>query len=206
MAEKINISNLKFDTYMNRSVMDFSVALGDKVSTLRAGGASSAIGAIAAASAQKAVRMSAGDDPAMNKVSNDLETLRKYLIFLIDEEIKAKDPLLKRLGTDIPAEELEAAWRTACTIIDEQLYTIAKIVEVVEPVADKICPCAVAEACAAMFYAKAAMNSIRVQMAEYSTHMIEEVYAHTTRREPEIAVEQYTPVIDKIVKTLEAKL
>ena len=100
--------------------------------------------------------------------------------------------------------ELEAAYRTACCIIDEIFYMSIRIVETLEPVADKICPCAAHFASAAVHFAKCGMDAVRIQKAVYAGKMNEPVFAHTTKREPEIAIENNAELFDRLIKKFES--
>lgn len=203
MAQKIDISDLKTEFYADKTLKNFTLAVADPESKFSLGNVAADAAATAAALALRAVRKTASEDEAMKKAEGDLETLRGYFVHLIDEENKARIPLEKRLASGAPAHEIEGGYRTACIIVDEVLYSAARLIEVIGTVADKVCPCTAELCAAAVFYAKHAMECTRLQLAAYSTKMSEEVYARTTRREPEIAIEGISELANGLIKKFE---
>ena len=206
MAEKINIADLKVEFFADKTVKKISQSIADPESKLGLGSLAAESAAESAALVLRAVRMTASDDAAMKKAETDLETLRGYFIHLLDEENKAKLPLEKRLEASAAENEIEAGYRTACMIPDEVLYSTISLIDVIDGISDKLCPCTAYLCAAAINYAKLAMNTVRLLLAEYSTKMIEEVYAHTTRREPEIAIEGIAGKADGLIEKFEAMI
>ena len=207
MAEKIDIADLKQTSFSDKNAKLFTEALADPESKLGLGSTAAYSAAVAAALMLRAVRCCAPDDPALKKAEADIDKLRTYFVHLIDEENKAKLPLEKRVGkADVPENELEAAYRTACIIDDEILYSTITLIEVFAAVSDKLCSCMAAQCSAALFYAKTAMESVRLQLAVYASKMKDEVTAHTTRREPEIAIAGVEEKISSLIKSFEAKI
>ncbi len=116
----------------------------------------------------------------------------------------ALEKLLKQENAD--DTELEAAYRTACCIIDEIFYMSIRIVETLEPIADKLAPAGAPFASAAVHFARCGMDSVRILKAVYSTKMNEPVFAHTTKREPEIAIENNKELFDGLIARLESEI
>ena len=79
-------------------------------------------------------------------------------------------------------------------------------VETLKTVADKICPCAAHFASAAVHFAKCAMDTVRIQKAVYSTKMNEPVFARTTRREPEMAIENNAGLFNGLIAKFEGMI
>lgn len=206
MAERVNISDLKFESYSDKPLKVFSEMIADPENKLGLGSMAAEAAGNAAALALFAVRKTASEDADMVKAEKDLETMRAYFVHLIDEENKAKAPLEKRLKNNAPEDEVEAGVRTACAIVDEVIYSTINVIEILNAVSDKICPCAAHIAAASLFAARNAMDTARVQLAWRSTQMMEEVYARTTRREPEIALEGIIPTLDALGKKFEANI
>jgi len=200
MSEKLNIGELKQVLFAGKSVKSFNKDLADPATKLGIGSAAAEAAATSAACAVLAIAKTGSEDADMVKAGKDLEVLREYFIHLIDEENKAKMPLEKRLESGAPANEIEGGYRTACAIIDDVLFTAVKVVEILDSVADKLCPCTAAIASTAVVFARAAMDTVRLQLAYYSTKMSEEVYARTTKREPEMAIEGIAPTMDKLME------
>lgn len=206
MAEKINISDLKFETYTDKSLKAFSQMIAEPDNKFGIGSIAAEAAGNCAALALRAVNKTASEDEQVLAVAKDLETMRSYFVHLIDEENKAKAPLEKRIANNGPDQEIEGGVRTACAIVDEILYAVIKVVELLDSISDKLCPCTAHTAAASLFFARAAMDTVRVQLAMYSGMMNEAVYARTTRREPEIAIEGITPTIDALLKKFEGMI
>ena len=51
---------------------------------------------------------------------------------------------------------------------------------------------------------KCGMDAVRIQKAVYSRKMNEPVFAHTTKREPEIAIENNAELFDRLIKKFES--
>ena len=207
MQDKIDISELRQITFSDKSAKALTEALADPKSKLGVGSIAALSSAEAAALMLRAVRCCPSDDPAMIKADADLEKLRTYFVHLIDEENKAKLPLEKRLGRDdVPEIELEAAYKTACIIVTEVLYSTITLIEVSDGIADKICDCCAASSAAALFLARSALEDCRLLLAGYASKMKDEVTAHTTRREPELAIDGISDKLNALIKKLEAKI
>ena len=203
MAQKIDISDLKVEFFADKTVKNFTLSVADPESKLGLGNMAAEAAAHASALALRAVRKTASEDEAMKRAESDLETLRTYFVHLLDEENKARMPLEKRLAAGGPENEIEGGYRTACVIVDEILYSAIRMIEIVNEISDKVCPCTASLCAAAIYYAKLAMECVRLQLAVYSTKMNEEVYARTTRREPEIAIEGVSELANGLIKKFE---
>ncbi len=204
MAEMINVTRLKAVLFSEKPVSACNKALSEKDAEYGIGSAAAEAAANATALALRAVNSSDLSDPAIAKAASDLETLRTYFLRLIDEEIKCKEPLEKRLLEGASAAEIEGGYRTACVIIDEVLYSSVMMLEQLDKVACKISPEGAPAAAAAVFFVKTAMHGVRLLKAQYSTKMNEEVFARTTRREPEIAIESSEDFMNELIIKLEA--
>lgn len=206
MAEKIDVTRLKAVLFSEKPVSVCNKALSDKNAEYGLGSAAAEAAANATALALLAVNSSDLSDPAVAKAAQDLETLRTYFLRLIDEEIKCKEPLEKRLSEGAAAAEIEGGYRTACVIIDEVLYSGVMMLEQLDRVSDKISAEGAAAAASAVYFVKTAMQSVKYLKAYYSTKMNEEVFARTTRREPEIAIEQNEAFLNGLIEKFSAKI
>lgn len=207
MAEKINIGDLMTETYSDKTIKAYSAKIADTGSVFELGSAAAESSVTASSLVLRALRLTASEDADMLHAEQDIEKLRVYFLHLIDEENKAKKPLEKLLKQpDADESELEGAYRTACCIIDEIFYMSIRIAETLEPIADKITPESAHFASAALHFAKCAMDTVRIQKAVYSTKMNEPVFAHTTRREPEIAIENNAELFNGLIAKFEAKI
>lgn len=206
MAEMINISDLKFETYADKSLKVFSQMAAEPDNKLGLGSIAAQEAGNAAALTLCAVKMTKSEDEKVLAAAKNLETMREYFVHLMDEENKAKAPLEKRLANGGPEEEIEGGVRTACAIVSEILYSTISVVEILASVADKLCPCAAHNAAAAVIAAQCALDTARIQLAWRASQMNEEIYARTTRREPEIAIEGIKPTMDALLQKFEGMI
>lgn len=206
MAEKIDISDLKLVAFSDKGAKPFTEALADPESKLGLGSTASYIAAQSASLMLKAVRCCKPDDPELLSAEAQLEKLRTYFVYLIDEENKAKLPLEKRLKNGAPENEIEAGYSTACIILTEILYTSLQMTELLDSVSDKICSCSAHLCAAAVLCARNAMDCVRLQLARYSVCMKDEVTAHTTRREPEIAIAEANDRLNALIAKFEGMI
>ena len=206
MPEKINIADLKIEVFANKTVKNYTKSLADKDSKLGLGSVAAEAAANSAALALRAIHMTGSEDEAVKKAAENIEQLRTYFLFLIDEENKAKLPLEKRLASGAPEAEIEGGYRTACAIVSEVLYTEVRLMELFAAVADKLCPCAASVAAASVYFGKTALECARLLLTLYSTKMNEDIYARTTRREPEIAIENSADMMNGMIKKFEAMI
>lgn len=206
MAERINIADIKVDCFGDKTVKRYNEAIADTESKLTLGSIAALTAADAAAMAMKAVRLTGSEDADMKKAETDLETLRAYFVKIIDEENKARKPLEKRIEENAPEKEIECGYLTACIMIDEVLYSSIQMMEVLDRVADKICPCVALYAAAAVRYARTAMESVRLIHRMYGARISDEVCAHTLTREPEIAIAGNTELAEKLIAKFEGMI
>lgn len=129
------------ESYSDKTLKAYSVMMADPKDVFGLGSAAAGSSMCAASMALRAIRVTASEDADMLHAEQDMEKLRVYFLHLIDEENKAKKPLEKLLKQENADDtELEAAYRTACCIIDEIFYMSIRIVETLEPIADKLAP------------------------------------------------------------------
>lgn len=206
MPEMLNIADLKIEVFAEKTVKNYNKSLAEAGNKLGIGSAAAEAGANAAALALLAIGKTGSEDEALKKAAENIEQLRVYLLFLIDEENKAKLPLEKRLASGAPDAEIEGGYRTAGVIVSEAMYTVIRVMELLNEVADKLCPCAAAEAAGSVYFAKTALECARLLLAVYASKMNEEIYARTTRREPEIAIENSAEMFAAMLQKFEAQL
>ena len=130
------------ESYSDKTLKAYSGMIADPKSVFGLGSAAATSSMCAASMALRALRMTASEDADMLHAEQDMEKLRVYFLHLVDEENKAKKPLEKLLKQENADDtELEAAYRTACCIIDEIFYMSIRIVEtLVEPVGGQDLP------------------------------------------------------------------
>ncbi len=196
----------------DRSIENFAAELATAEPMPGCGCASAAAGALAAALGSMAGAMAGQQtDEEARAALNRLEQARAYFIHLVDEDVKAFQPMNKYvLGTaeDDPSrkENMEGAVRLACYIPTEVMYTSASLLEPLGLIA-RLCPAgALAEVGAAVELAMAALRCARLNILSKAALMCDEVYVMTLHREGRMVLDQYTPLAQAALKTVEDRL
>lgn len=94
----------------------------------------------------------------------------------------------------------------ACSEIDEILYGMIKLIDMLETVEPKLKPEACADAAAAVTIGRSAMECVRLQRYHYSTLITGDVNSMAMRREPELAISDCTGRYDALYKKLQEKI
>ncbi len=196
MAEKIVI-----EVYKTKGNGELTELLADPAGRLETGSAAAVTASMAAAllcrCAGAAVRAGASGEK-IDYVSRNAETLRTYMVHLIDEDVKCRGPL-RRAEKEGKPQEIDAARRPAVSICEEIVAMMGKCLELLLDV----CPLCPAEALHyAASGAELAMGAARCAVhyiLDMSSKSSEETYRFVTRRENEITLGQYDEMYGKIL-------
>ena len=170
MAEKLTI-----EIFRRKDAEDFTRALADPESRTAVGSGAAMTAASAAAYLHRAAALCAqaqpGDERLVWLVRNS-ETLRTYMVQLIDEDVKCRGPL-RRAISEGEAHAVEAAHQPAAAIANEIVNMMGQ---------------------GAMGAVRACMHYVLALSRECS----DETYRYVVRRENEMTLEQLTPVLERI--------
>ena len=201
MADKITI-----DIFRNKSAEDFTKALADPEGKLETGSAAASVASVAAALLLRVASMTQqtmSEDEQVRYIVKNAETLRDYMVHLIDEDVKCRAPLHKALAEGKP-REIEAARQPAVAICSEIVNMMCHCLDFLHELMD-ICPIG------ALHYlgesaqlAMAAINSARLYIVDMGDKSTDETYRFVTRRENDITLEQYAPITEEILNKVEA--
>jgi len=119
MADKIKLS---IDVLRKKNLEDFTADITDPIGKTEIGCGASAVAAEAAAFLKRAAECSTETDE--NRAERDYiirnsETLRIYMLKLVDEDVKCRGPINKALKENRPQEEINACVHPASEIVDE---------------------------------------------------------------------------------------
>ena len=133
MAEKIII-----DIYKNKNPDELTKLLADKESRLEAGSAAAMTAASAAALFSRAAAFTAQqvkNDARLDYIVRNAEIIRNYMVYLIDEDVKSRNPLRKALkeGNE---REIEAARQPAVCIAGEIINMMGQCLELMLELAE----------------------------------------------------------------------
>ena len=167
---------------------------------------SAEIAAEAAALAVKALRKSGLEDAEMKNAEHFIEVLRKFFLKTVDQELQSRAEWDKEVAEGKSQAYIEGGVFAACSEIDEVLYGMIKLIDMIESVSDKLAPEACADAAAAVSIGRSAMECVKLQRYHYSTLISGDVNSRAMRREPELAIDDCTERYDALYKKLQDKL
>ena len=123
MAESI-----KIEIFRKKDAEDFTRALSDPESRTAVGSGAAMTAAVAAAWLHRAAALCAQETPGDERLEwlvRNSETLRTYMVQLIDEDVKCRGPL-RRARKEGDARAIEAAHQPAAAIARPKLYPPSK--------------------------------------------------------------------------------
>jgi len=205
MNKEIDVSSLNIDLYSDRSVKDFCADVAQKDGRMWLSNVSAEIAAEAAALAVKALRKSGLEDADMKNAEHFIEVLRKFFLKTVDQELQSRAEWDKEVAEGKSQAYIEGGVFAACSEIDEVLYGMIKLIDMIESVSDKLAPEACADA-AAVSIGRSAMECVKLQRYHYSTLISGDVNSRAMRREPELAIDDCTERYDALYKKLQDKL
>ena len=204
MNKDIDVSSLKIDLYSDRSVKDFCADVAQKDGRMWLSNVSAEIAAEAAALAVKALRKSGLEDADMKNAEHFIEVLRKFFLKTVDQELQSRAEWDKEVAEGKSQAYIEGGVFAACSEIDEVLYGMIKLIDMIESVSDKLAPEACADA--AVSIGRSAMECVKLQRYHYSTLISGDVNSMAMRREPELAIADCTERYEALYKKLQDKL
>jgi formiminotetrahydrofolate cyclodeaminase len=199
MAEKIVI-----EVFKEKKAEDFTAALSSPDCRANAGSAAAYTAAMAFALAERAARLCAAADAQNERLSyiiRNCETLRGYMVHLIDEDVKSKRPYY-RARKEGGEREIEATIQTASCIDAEIVNMMKPCLEFLNEL------CALCPAEGKHFILEAAelaMSACRVSQSvifSYASMSSDETYRYVTRRENEVFLAERTALYESILSGL----
>ena len=193
------------EIFRKKDAEELTKALADPEGKLDIGSAAALSGADACAMALRAARMAAKaheGDEKLDFILRNLDKLRGYLVYLIDEDVKGRS-IMKRAIKEGDERKIAAARQPAAAISDEVICEMIHVIELL----DELLPLAPAES--AIYLGSAvelAMSSIRsarlfaVNMARGSS---DDTYAFIVRRENELRLEELRPRTERLLAWVE---
>lgn len=180
-------------------------ALADPNGRLQLGSAAALTAADACAMALRGARIAAaecGEKERMDYIIRNLDHLKTYMVYLIDEDVKGQN-ILRRAQKEGDPQKVDAARQPACAISDEVINQMVNALELMSETAElKVSSSAIYLASAAEM-AMAAIRSARLFVIDMSRRSSDETFAFIVRRENEIRLEQLAPQVNKILSWAE---
>jgi len=200
MAEKLII-----DIYKNKNPEEFTKILADKDSRLEAGSAAALTASCAAALFSRAAALTAQEvknDARLDYILRNSEIIRNYMVYLIDEDVKSRNPLRKAIK-DGAANEIEAARQPAVCIAAEIINMMGQSLELMLELSQYCPPSAMHYIGEAAHLALGALKSCRVYIINMADQCSDETYRFVTRRENEISLEKYSGIYEQLILKVE---
>ena len=197
MAEKLVI-----DIWRKKNPEEITKELFSADSRLEVGSAAAMTAAMAAALAGRTASVCEMNERVEFLIKNT-EIIRKYMVHLIDEDVKSRGPLRQALKEG-EACKIEAARETAVCIPAEIINMVSQLMDFIAELAE-ICPAErlhyLGEAAQ---LAMASAESCRVYIMHMASRSRDDTYRYVTRRENEITFEKLHGAFESIVKKVGA--
>lgn len=137
----------------------------------------------------------------------NLETLRTYFLFLVDEDIKSRVPLDKSRSTDLSDpdnfDRYQASLRMACSIPTEIMYKTLECVDLLCKISEICAPSVLPSIGCSLLICSAVLKSTRLICLSNARSMRDRIYAKTVSREFEINFDSVQPRIDSVLSKIE---
>ena len=200
MEEKLVI-----EIYRKKDPEELTKLLSEPESKLDLGSAAALTAADACAMGLRAAKLAAAGtagDERLDYILRNLEKLREYMVYLIDEDVKCRS-LLRRAEKKGDEREIEAARRPACCICEEIINQMGNILDLLNELAD-LGKQGSMYISAAVHMALAAMQSAMAFVLDMSAKSSDDNYVFVTRRENEITLEKTSAVAQAVLAKCKA--
>lgn len=198
MADKLII-----EVYKNKNAEDFTKALSTADSRLSIGSAAAYTAACAAALLARAAALTAAETSGerVDYIVRNSETLRSYMVHLIDEDVKCRGPLA-RAEKEGDARKIEAARQPAAAVTSEIVNMMGQCLALMLELC-ALCPADVAQFIGeGAELAMASVRSCMIYMVALADKCSDETYRFVTHRENEITLadctETYSAIAEKV--------
>ena len=196
------------EIFRKKDAEELTAALADPSGKLDVGSAAALCGAEACAMALRGARMvaaAAGESERTDWLLRNLDKLRGYFVYLIDEDVKGRN-ILKRAMKEGDPQKIEAAREPAAAISDEVICQMIQLVDLVGELSD--CDVRESAAClgSAVELALGAIRSARLFVLQLAGGSSDETYRFVVRRENELRLQELKPKADKILAWVESRV
>ena len=165
------------------------------------------VAALAAAMGSLAVRALRSDDASLQKTAEELRQMTDYMVFQIDEELRAREPLdRRRVEENVTRTDLDSALRVASDIPNEIVYIMCRCIELMKEVVDKGDDLTACSALAAVHLSMAAIRCMQAELLSYAKIMDDDVFGYTIVREAELNLADHQELVDGLVEELTRRL
>ena len=201
MAESI-----KIEIFRKKEAEEFSLALADPESRAQTGSGTAMTAAVASALLQRAARLTKevlSENERVEYIVRNSEILRKYMVNLIDEDVKARGPYRRAIKEGDP-RKIEAASQSAGAVCSEIVCMMEKALELAEELA-ALCPDDARHFIAES--ADLALAAIRASMrycVYWGDQSMEDTRRYVIRRENELQWEEIQALYKRVIEKAES--
>lgn len=196
------------EIFRKKDPEELTAILADPAGKLDIGSAAALSGAESCAMALRGAKIAAegrGEDERMSYILRNLEKLRAYFVYLIDEDVKGRS-IMKRALKEGDSRKIDAARQPAAAISDEVICELIHVVELVEELIAFAPKESAIYLGSAVELALSSMRSARLFAVHMANGSSDETYAFIVRRENELRMEELRPKAEKILAWVEANL
>ena len=196
---------IKIEVFRMKNADELTKALTDPKSRLETGSAAAMTAALSAALLKRAAALTLRERPDHERtayIDRNAEILRGYMVHLIDEDVKARNPLRRALQEG-DERNIEAARQPAVAIPGEVINMMSQALEL----SRELCPLCPTEA---LHYlgesaelAMAAIRTARLYILDMSDRCTDETYCYVVRRENEITLQACTDCAAEVIAAAE---
>ena len=195
MEEKLVI-----EIYRKKDPEELTKLLSEPESKLDLGSAAALTAADACTMGLRAAKLAAAEvsgNERLDYILRNLEKLREYMVYLIDEDVKCRS-LLRRAEKKGDEREIDAARQPACCICEEIINQMGNMLALLNELA-VLGKQGGMYISAAVHMSMAAMQSAMAFVLDMSAKSSDDTYVFVTRRENEITLENYSVVAQTVL-------
>jgi len=189
------------EIYKEKNPEEFTNCLADPNCRMQPGSAAASTASYSAAIAKRVTEKLVQDgtnDERIDYLRRNTEIVRKYMIHLIDEDVKSRGPLRRALkeGGD---REIEAGLQTSASINNEIISMMRNFFDLIIEIGNMCDPTEYSHIKEAAILARAAASVCREENITIAYKSIDDTYSYVLKRENELMMEQINECCDKVL-------
>ena len=187
---------------------ELTAALADPEGKLDLGSAAALCGADACAMALRGAKLAAASgvgDEKLDYILRNLERLRDYFVYLIDEDVKGRN-IMKRAVKEGDPQKIEAARQPAGAISDEVVCQLLNMIDLLTELVEAAPKESAVYLGSALEMAEAGIRSARLYLVALASGSDDETYRFIVRRENEIRLEELKPKAERLRTWVEERI
>ena len=197
-------TTVKIEIYRKMTLEEFSKTASEADSLLESGSSAAAVGSISSALLLKAASVAESEIPNEERavwLVRNAEILRTYLLRLVDEDVKCRNPLKRALkeGDD---RRIEAARQAAVSICLEIINMMGKCLEMAEELLSYVSTDKVACLSECAVLALASSRTASCFLLRTAALSPDDTYRYVIRRENELTMQEQENAYRRIMNQL----